>query len=314
MIIRDSDVSFQGALWGDEPIPEGSLVVMAEGDEYGDVVPLRQYDPILRNDSVSTIVGVTLDRARYPFDPIRVGNRPGALYSIRVTAPSLRGETIGPSLSGLGLAVSIANPIMTFGVSLGETSRCSNGDAMAKVLWLGTANAGLSASSDYATLSVGQRLIALLGEGTDGFDGVFPIITEDPIYLGDSNNPWSTVFAERIHLGMNIVYPQPTVAPNAAAGAGATATLLAGSNNSRGRIILTAGVGPTIGSQLTLTYGAPWPVISGVTAPKAMITPASASASAVQSYVGSVASGFQLLFNVAPVNTTTYFFDYFVCG
>lgn len=99
----------------------------------------------------------------------------------------------------------------------------------------------------------------------------------------------------------------PGVAPGAAAGNGASASVDAG--GAAGTVTLVTGASPTQGNVVTLTYAHPY-----ATASYPVVSPANAAAAGVHFYATGTASGFTLGATGALAANTTYRITYQVAG
>jgi hypothetical protein len=105
----------------------------------------------------------------------------------------------------------------------------------------------------------------------------------------------------------------PSIAAGAAAGTSPTVAVVAGSNDTRGRVNITMGTSPGTGVLATVTFASPYTVSPA----SLVITPATAQAgvNAVQVYVSSLSTtGFVLSVNVAGTATNVHGYYYHVIG
>ncbi len=96
-----------------------------------------------------------------------------------------------------------------------------------------------------------------------------------------------------------------TIVAGASAGTGATASITG--NDTSGTITVTTGTGPAAGTLATITFAGAYG-----SAPKIVLTSASATAAALQDYYGSNTSYFNLNILNAPTASTTYTYSYMV--
>ncbi len=95
----------------------------------------------------------------------------------------------------------------------------------------------------------------------------------------------------------------PTVAAGAAAGTGATVSVVG--NNISGTITVTTGTSPTAGTLVTLTFALPY-----TTAPRVTLEAGNASAAGLTRYVTPTTTNFGLNSSAVPAASTTYTFYY----
>ena len=103
----------------------------------------------------------------------------------------------------------------------------------------------------------------------------------------------------------------PTVAPTAAAGTTATASVVAGSLDQRGAIsVASAGTGQAAGATATVTFAKP---LAANIVPQVSLTPMTAATAALNDFVATVTNtGFQIGVGTAMTAATTYQFGYVV--
>ena len=101
----------------------------------------------------------------------------------------------------------------------------------------------------------------------------------------------------------------PKISPTVSAGTGATTTLTTGSTDISGNITLTTGSSPAVGNQFNLKFTSPYKMT-----PIVIITPNNAltGASNLGVYVSETTTGFSINFTKAPVQDSTYSWNYVV--
>lgn len=298
-----------------------AAVITNTGTSGGSPSEFRSYDTIFENNSAS------IETARLTA---------GRFWFYGTTGTAMNNNSSGPSVVQDGASNMDANLVQFTG-----QYQLTNNTAVASFNLSTISSGTASCISTPATPSTGYALIADFGcnsSNTNSITGSGVVINgPGNIRFGTSGDIASTVTQISLGPGLpqgelllgpgsttgtnvmlsikdgHIKQAQTTAATatvNANAGTGATCTV-SNAVDGRGRVTITAGTAAGTGTMCTLNFNKTYGV-----APVCLLTPKSAGSAAnlVQYQVGTeTTSGFPIAFNVAPVATTVYTFNY-SCG
>lgn len=237
--------------------------------------------------------------ANFLLDP-GVSGTPVGQFSANQAGSDGNNYPVGVSslLDGDGLLYSTAAPV-------------SGGPSGVMLLGSGAVSVDASASG-VVTLASGPSTTGNSGNVvvTSGTAGA----ASGNIILQIGAAPGTTGMVEFVdgHLVSRIVaLSSPTIAVNANAGTGATASVAAGSTDTAGSFTLNAGTGVlSSGAQATVTFNKSYGSATGA---RVMLMPTNAAAG-ILTYVTKTATTFTLNFVAGGIISTTYTFDYHVIG